>query len=228
MTLETTAPADGQTPAPTEETVQTPAQPEEKKEETISKSEVTRLLKKQAAELTAKYKPFEEKARKFEEAENAKLKDDERAAKRLKDLENQIAEKEKELAERTLRDLKRSKIEQAIADGKMEMPKGKTIDSLVKRCLGTNEDEITSDVEELIGFFPKAEPPKGQGIGTQVDTGSTKQNKTLDDEIAELKMALASPPIGLNSTDLRNYKEQTAKRLLALNNRKMMNFSRSE
>ena len=226
MTLETTAPADGQTPAPTEETVQTPAQPEEKKEETISKSEVTRLLKKQAAELTAKYKPFEEKARKFEEAENAKLKDDERAAKRLKDLEDQIAEKEKELAERTLRDLKRSKIEQAIADGKMEMPKGKTVDSLVKRCLGTSEEEIDSDVEDLIGFFPKAEPPKNQGTGTQVDTGP-KPSKTLDDEIADLKAALASPPIGLSGVDLRNYKEQTAKRLLALNNRKMMNFSRS-
>ncbi len=227
MTLETTAPADGQTPAPTEEIVQTQAQPEEKKEETSSKSEVTRLLKKQAAELTVKYKPFEEKARNFEEAENAELKDDERAAKRLKDLEDKIAEKERELEERALRDLKRSKIEQAIADGKMEMPKGKTVDSLVKRCFGTSEEEIDSDVEELIGFFPKAEPPKGQGIGTQVDTGSTKQNKTLDDEIAELKIALASPPIGLSSTDLRNYKEQMAKRLLALNNRKMMNFSRS-
>ena len=175
----------------------------------------------------ANYSDLEAKAKKLEEIEAAKLNDEEKAAKRLKELEDKIAEKERELEERALRDLKRSKIEQAIADGKMEMPKGKTIDSLVKRCLGTNEDEITSDVEELIGFFPKAEPPKGQGIGTQVDTGSTKQNKTLDDEIAELKMALASPPIGLNSTDLRNYKEQTAKRLLALNNRKMMNFSRS-
>jgi flagellar biosynthesis GTPase FlhF len=175
----------------------------------------------------ANYSDLEAKAKKLEEIEAAKLNDEEKAAKRLKELEDKIAEKERELEERALRDLKRSKIEQAIADGKMEMPKGKTIDSLVKRCLGTNEDEITSDVEELIGFFPKAEPPKGQGIGTQVDTGSTKQNKTLDDEIAELKMALASPPIGLSVVDLRNYKEQTAKRLLALNNRKMMNFSRS-
>jgi flagellar biosynthesis GTPase FlhF len=175
----------------------------------------------------ANYSDLEAKAKKLEEIEAAKLNDEEKAAKRLKELEDKIAEKERELEERALRDLKRSKIEQAIADGKMEMPKGKTVDSLVKRCLGTNEDEITSDVEELIGFFPKAEPPKGQGIGTQVDTGSTKQNKTLDDEIAELKMALASPPIGLSVVDLRNYKEQTAKRLLALNNRKMMNFSRS-
>jgi hypothetical protein len=175
----------------------------------------------------ANYSDLEAKAKKLEEIEAAKLNDEEKAAKRLKELEDKIAEKEKELAERTLRDLKRSKIEQAIADGKMEMPKGKTVDSLVKRCFGTSEEEIDSDVEELISFFPKAEPPKGQGIGTQVDTSTTKQNKTLDDEIAELKMALASPPIGLNSTDLRNYKEQTAKRLLALNNRKMMNFSRS-
>ncbi len=174
----------------------------------------------------ANYSELEAKAKRLEEIEAAKLNDEEKAAKRLKELEDKIAEKERELEERALRDLKRSKIEQAIADGKMEMPKGKTIDSLVKRCLGTNEEEIDSDVEELISFFPKAEPRKNQGTGTQVDTGP-KPSKTLDDEIAELKMALASPPIGLSGVDLRNYKEQTAKRLLALNNRKMMNFSRS-
>ena len=174
----------------------------------------------------ANYSELEAKAKRLEEIEAAKLNDEEKAAKRLKELEDKIAEKERELEERALRDLKRSKIEQAIADGKMEMPKGKTIDSLVKRCLGTSEEEIDSDVEELISFFPKAEPRKNQGTGTQVDTGP-KPSKTLDDEIAELKMALASPPIGLSGVDLRNYKEQTAKRLLALNNRKMMNFSRS-
>lgn len=194
MTLETTAPADGQTPAPTEETVQTPAQPEEKKEETISKSEVTRLLKKQAAELTAKYKPYEEKAKKLEELENAKKTDEEKALAKLKALEDKIAEKEKELAERTIRDLKRSMIEQAIADGKMEMPKGKTIDSLVKRCLGTNEEEIVSDVEELIGFFPKADPPKGQGTGTQV-TPPTIERKTVQDQLNEVNAKLRDPTL---------------------------------
>ena len=194
MTLETTAPADGQTPAPTEETVQTPAQPEEKKEETISKSEVTRLLKKQAAELTAKYKPYEEKAKKLEELENAKKTDEEKALAKLKALEDKIAEKEKELAERTIRDLKRSMIEQAIADGKMEMPKGKTIDSLVKRCLGTNEEEIVSDVEELIGFFPKADQPKGQGTGTQV-TPPTIERKTVQDQLNEVNAKLRDPTL---------------------------------
>lgn len=197
---------------------------------TFTQEELDQKIKERLDRERKKYANYSDlvaKAKRLEEIEAAKLNDEEKAAKRLKELEDKIAEKERELEERALRDLKRSKIEQAIADGKMEMPKGKTIDSLVKRCLGTSEEEIDSDVEELIGFFPKAEPPKGQGIGTQVDTGSTKQNKTLDDEIAELKMALASPPIGLNSTDLRNYKEQTAKRLLALNNRKMMNFSRS-
>lgn len=197
---------------------------------TFTQEELDQKIKERLDRERKKYANYSDlvaKAKRLEEIEAAKLNDEEKAAKRLKELEDKIAEKERELEERALRDLKRSKIEQAIADGKMEMPKGKTIDSLVKRCLGTSEEEIDSDVEELIGFFPKAEPPKGQGIGTQVDTSTTKQNKTLDDEIAELKMALASPPIGLSSTDLRNYKEQTAKRLLALNNRKMMNFSRS-
>lgn len=196
---------------------------------TFTQEELDQKIKERLDRERKKYANYSDlvaKAKRLEEIEAAKLNDEEKAAKRLKELEDKIAEKERELEERALRDLKRSKIEQAIADGKMEMPKGKTIDSLVKRCLGTSEEEIDSDVEELIGFFPKAEPRKNQGTGTQVDTGP-KPSKTLDDEIAELKMALASPPIGLSGVDLRNYKEQTAKRLLALNNRKMMNFSRS-
>lgn len=196
---------------------------------TFTQEELDQKIKERLDRERKKYANYSDlvaKAKRLEEIEAAKLNDEEKAAKRLKELEDRIAEKERALEERNLRDLKRSKIEQAIADGKMEMPKGKTIDSLVKRCLGTSEEEIDSDVEELIGFFPKAEPRKNQGTGTQVDTGP-KPSKTLDDEIAELKAALASPPIGLSVVDLRNYKEQTAKRLLALNNRKMMNFSRS-
>jgi hypothetical protein len=216
MTLETTAPADGQTPAQKEETVQTPALHEETKEETISKAELTRMLKKQAAELTAKYKPFEEKAKKFEEAELAKKTDEEKAAKRLKDLEDKIAEKEKALADRSLKDLIREKIEKAIADGLMTLPKGKTVSSLVARSKASDEADIDSDIEDLIGFFPPAEPAEpSKALGTTTKTGETAKPKGIAEIIKEKNAMLKDPTLS------RNQKEIIAKEVLSLQNREM-------
>jgi hypothetical protein len=169
MTTETTTAVEEQTPAQKEETAHTPAPKEEIAEETISKAEVTRMLKRQAAELTAKYKPFEEKARKLEEIEAAKLNENEKASKRLKELEDKIAEKENALKSKMLKDLVREKIEKAIADGKMQLPKGKTVGSLVGLSKATMEEEIDSDLEDLMGFFPTAETTEhknqAQGAG---------------------------------------------------------------
>lgn len=162
-----------------------------------------------------KYSDYTEakaKAAKLEELENAKKSDEEKATARLKALEDKIAEKEKELAERGLRDLKRSKIEQAIADGKMELPKGKTVDSLVKRMFGATEEEIDSDIEDLIGFFPKAEPPKN--LGTPTKTGDQTQTKTLQAQLDEVNQKLKDTKIP--------YQEKTALIDLALQiNRKI-------
>jgi hypothetical protein len=174
----------------------------------------------------ANYADLEAKAKRLEELEKAKLSDEEKAAKRVAELEEKAAELDKVIKEKELRDLKRSKIEQAIADGKMELPKGKTIDSLVKRCFGTSEEEIDSDVEELISFFPKAEPPKGQGMGTQTSEKPATA-KTIDEELVALRQSLVTPPAGLDAVGLRNYKEQVAKKIIALNNRKMMESLRS-
>jgi hypothetical protein len=202
MSDETTTKVDEQTPAQKEETSQTPAK-EEEKEETFTKSELTRMLKKQAAELTAKYKPLEEKAKKLDEIETSKKSEEEKATARLKALEDKIAEKDKILAERELRDLKRAKIEQAIADGKMELPKGKTVESLVKRCLGLTAEEIDSDIEDLIGFFPKPETkPEPKGLGTATKTGEPATKKSLKEQLGDVSAKLSDPKT--------TYKERTA------------------
>ena len=162
------------------------------------------------------YTDLKAKAAKYEEAENAKLKDDEKAAKRLKDLEDKIAAKEKELADRILRDLKRAKIEQAIADGKMVLPQGKTVDSLVKRCLGTTEEEVDSDVVDLIGFFPPKVPePTPKGLGTATKTGEATKPTTLDDQIAELNVKMRDPKLS------QLERQQLAAKQVALTNRKL-------
>ena len=115
----------------------------------------------------ADYNDLKAAKAKLDEMEKAKLSDEEKAQAKLKELEAKIAEKEAALAEKALRDIKRSKIEQAIADGKMKLPKGKTIESLVKRMVGTTEEEIDLDLIELLGFFPPDEPSKAIGGGSQ-------------------------------------------------------------
>lgn len=182
------------TPAQKEETVQTPAPKEETKtEELFQKSDVTRMMKAQAAEFTKKLKALEEKAAKLDEIERSKLSDEEKAKAKLAELEGKIAEKEKALKEKALKDLLRDKIEQAISDGKMKLPKGKTIASLVARSKATEEAEIDADVEDLISFFPPDEPIKGIGGGTQQPPAKTPD---LKDQIAALTAQAADPKTG--------------------------------
>lgn len=131
----------------------------------------------------ADYNDLKAAKAKLDELEKAKLSDEEKAQAKLKELEAKIAEKEAALAEKALRDIKRSKIEQAIADGKMKLPKGKTIESLVKRMVGTTEEEIDLDLIELLGFFPPDEPSKAIGGGSQQQPAKTPD---VDDRIASL------------------------------------------
>jgi hypothetical protein len=177
------------TPAQKEETVQTPAPKEETKtEELFPKAEVTKMMKAQAAEFTKKLKALEEKASKLDEIEKAKLSDEEKAKAKLADLEAKIAEKEKALQDKALKDLYREKIEQAIADGRMKLPKGKTIASLVARSKAIEEGEIDADVEDLIGFFPPDEPTKAIGGGSQQPPAKSPDIK---DQIAALTVQAA-------------------------------------
>lgn len=163
----------------------------------------------------SKYKDYAElKAAKakLEEIENLKKSEEEKALAKLKKLEEQIAEKEKALADRSLKDLIRGKIEKAIADGLMELPKGKTVSSLVARSKATNEDEVDSDLEDLIGFFPKGEPkpaPLNQGTGTQVANAPGTGKKTLVEQQQELDRM--SRDMKLTSEERLNAAKQSLK-----------------
>lgn len=153
-----------------------------------------------------KYKDYADlkaaKAR-LDEIEREKLSEEEKKKAALDKLQAQIDAKEKELADRNLRDLKRSKIEQAIADGKMEVPKGKTINDLIKRCLAVSEADIDTDIDDLASLFPKSEPSKAIGGGSQ--TPATKPNdiKTQIDTLT----AKASDP-KLSATERTRVQEQ--------------------
>ena len=163
----------------------------------VTKNRIAEVKDKTRQEVKSKYKDYEDlktKASEYDKLQREKLSEEEKAKARLEDLQKQITEREEELKARNLRDLKRSKIEQAIADGKMELPKGKTIESLLKRMLGTTEEEIDSDIEDLAGFFPKTEPSKAIGGGSQQPAAKTP---TLDEQIAELDRKLTDPKLSL-------------------------------
>jgi hypothetical protein len=164
---------------------------------TFTQSELDAIVKDRLDRERKKYSDYSDlkaKAQKFQESEDAKLKEDEKLAKKLKELNDKIEEKEKELAARTLRDLKRSKIEQAIADGKMVLPKGKTVDSLVARSIATSEEEIDTDIADLIGYFPPPEPktePEKKALGTQTKVGDATKPQSLLEKKAEIDAKLS-------------------------------------
>jgi len=188
---------------------------------TFTEDDLNRIVKERLDRERKKYAnhaDLEAKAKKLDEIEKAKLSEDERIAAKLKEREDKIAELDKEIEKRRLRDLKRSKIEQAIADGKMVLPTGKTIDSLVNRSTATKEEDIDSDIEDLIGFFPKAPPSKSQGAGTQIADTPGSGKKTVDDEMAEIRLKLKDAALSMHD------KEILAKKLLSLGNQKMLNF----
>lgn len=154
---------------------------------TFTEEDLNRIVKDRLDRERKKYSDYNDlKAAKakLDELEKAKLSDEEKAQAKLKELEAKIAEKEAALAEKALRDVKRSKIEQAIADGRMKLPKGKTIESLVKRMVGTTEEEIDVDLIELMGFFPPDEPSKAIGGGSQQQPAKVPE---LREQIAALE-----------------------------------------
>jgi hypothetical protein len=159
---------------------------------TFTEDDLNRIVKERLDRERKKYSDYNDlKAAKakLDALEVAKLDDEGKATKRLKDLEDKIAEKEKALALKSLHDLKRSKIEQAIADGKLELPKGRTIDSLVKRMIGETEEDLDTDIEDLAGLFPKS---KGLSGPSQVQQQPDNKPKDLDEQIAETTAKLAA------------------------------------
>lgn len=161
---------------------------------TFTEDDLNRIVKdrlERERKKFADYNDLKAAKAKLDELEKAKLSDEEKAQAKLKELEAKIAEKEAALAEKALRDVKRSKIEQAIADGKMKLPKGKTTESLVKRMVGTTEEEIDLDLIELLGFFPPDEPSKAIGGGSQQQPAKTPD---LKEQIAALESQASKEP----------------------------------
>jgi len=191
MSPEPTTPVEEQTPAQTAENPPTPK--EEKKEELMPKAELTRLLKKQAAEFTAKLKALEEKANKLDELEKSKLSEEEKREARLKKLEEEKAERTKEL---TGANLKIAKMEALLNAG----AEPAQVSKLLKRVSGTTPEEIDADVAELkelgwIGQKPTTPDPKPQGLGTTTKTGDQPNTKTLQDQLNEANAKLRDPKI---------------------------------
>lgn len=204
MSPEPTTPVEEQTPAQTAENVQTPAPTVEKKDELFPKAEVTRMLKKQAAELTAKYKPFEEKAAKLDEIEQAGKTELEKLTGKVGKLEKEIADKDGILS---AKDLKLTKILTLLKAGATIDPEHpEQLDDLVDRIRGSTPEEIASDVEKMkswgwIGQKPTiVEPPKG--IGTQTKAGDQSPAKTLQEHLNEVTAKLSDPKT--------NYRERSA------------------
>jgi hypothetical protein len=179
-------------------------------------AETKREAKESASKKFADYADLQAKAKKLVDLETAKLSEEEQKKKQLDDLQAKIDAKEKELSARNLRDLKRSKIEQAIADGKMTLPAGKTIDSVVKRSTATTEDEIDADIEDLIGFFPPAKAPDPtKKLGTDTHMGDDPKAKTLQEQVAAKNAAIKDPKLTYRERD------QLMKEVISLNNRIM-------
>jgi hypothetical protein len=160
---------------------------------TFTQDDIDKIVKERIERERKKYADYNDlKAAKakLDEIEKSKLSDEEKAKAKLAELEGKIAEKEKALADKAIKDLLRDKIEQAISDGKMKLPKGKTIASLVARSKATEEAEIDADVEDLISFFPPDEPSKAIGGGSQQPPAKTPD---LKDQIAALTAQVTDP-----------------------------------
>jgi hypothetical protein len=81
---------------------------------------------------------------------------------------------------------------------------------------GEAEEDIEASILKFKRMFPEKEPSKSQGTGTQVADAPSTGKKTIADEIKALNLELLNPALN------RNQKEQIAKKLLSLGNRKML------
>lgn len=177
-----------------------------KSEKTFTEADLNKIIKERLDRERKKYSDYDElKAAKakLDEFEKAKLSDEERALKKLTELEAKIAESEVKLKESALRDLKREKVEALLATGELELPKGIKIDSLVRRMIGATEEEIDADLQELKIFFPKSEPSRSVGNGTQQPPAKAPN---LEDQINELSQKASDPKLSVE--ERRNIMDQ--------------------
>lgn len=180
---------------------------------TFTEDDLNRIVKERLDRERKKYAnhaDLEAKAKRLDEIENAKKSDEEKALAKLKALEDTIAEKEKAIQKAELKEKKRSAIEAA----KLTLPKDVTISDLLDMMPG-EEDDIETAILRFKKMFPES---KSQGTGTQVAESPGSGKKTLDDEMAEIRLKLKDAALSMPD------KEILAKKLLSLGNQKMLNF----
>ncbi len=97
----------------------------------------------------------------------------------------QLAEKEKAIKDRDLRDFKRSQVDSLIADKKIRLPDGVTISDVLDMVNGPDEDGIKASAEKLIKFFPFN---ASMGTGTN-PANAGKKDPSIDEKIAEAEKA---------------------------------------
>lgn len=176
---------------------------------TFSEEDLNRIIKERLDRERKKYSDYndlKEAKKQLDEIQKAKLNDEERAARRVKELEEKAAELERDIKAKDFHNLKRSKLEQAIADGKIELPKGRTIDSLVKRMIGETEEDLDSDIEDLAGLFPKSKSLSGP---SQTVSQPAQVPKSVKEEIEEIAAQIAK------STDIQE-RERLINRSISL------------
>lgn len=160
------------------------------------KDRIAKVKDATRGQIEKKYADYDDLKRakaKLDELELAKLSEDEKAKKRLADLNKRIADKEKEFAEKerelvlaNLKDKKRSALDAA----KLNLPKDVTISELLDMMPGESDEDIENAVSRFKKMFPE---PKSLATGTQ--SGGTQQAATPDvqEQIATLTARAMDP-----------------------------------
>lgn len=150
----------------------------------------------------ADYKDLKAASEKLKTLEAEKLTDQEKATKRLADLQKSIEEKEAALTARDLRDKKRLALESA----NLGLTEGWTLSDILDLMPG-DEDSIPQELEKWKKRFPAK---RSLGTGTQTG-GQSLKDPTLAEQISTINLALKDP-----KTSSRE-KRDLAKQLISLN-----------
>jgi hypothetical protein len=156
-------------------------------------------------ERASKFDELSAKAAKLDKLEAEKLSKEEQLAREIESLKNAITEKEKavlererELQKRDLKEKSRAVLNQAIADKKLRLPNGKTVDALLDLVVISSDEEIESKIETLAGYFP---PDKSVAGGTQTVEQKKPPANDAKTQIAELEKQYADPKATIADRD---------------------------
>lgn len=152
------------------------------------------------------YKELKASAERLKTLESEKLTEQEKATKKLADLEKKITEKEEALNARDLRDKKRTALEAA----NLGLTDAWTFSDILDLMPG-DEESIPQEIEKWKKRFPAK---KGLGTGTQMGQESVGA-ATIQEQIQTINSKMLDPKL------TRREKDVLAKQVINLSNRKM-------